>query len=141
MQVKEVMSSKPEYLDFNATIQDAARKMKEKGVGSVPIGKNDKLVGMLTDRDIAIQVVAEGKAYNEKVGNIAKKDVLYCFENDDVKAVLQNMKDQQVQRLIVLKDKEHKDFVGIVTVADIANKCADDADLSQAIAECSRHYH
>ncbi|ABC29550.1 FOG: CBS domain [Hahella chejuensis KCTC 2396] len=140
MQVREVMSAKPEFLSADATIRDAAVRMKEKGCGCVPVARNDRLIGMLTDRDITIRAVAEGKGMDEKVGDLVQEKVLYCYQEDDVKDVLKNMKEQKVQRLVVLKGKDDKDFVGMVTVGDIADKCAD-SDISQSIANCCKHYH
>lgn len=141
MQVKDVMSSRPEFLNADATIREATRRMKEQDCGCVPIAQNDRLIGMLTDRDIAISAVAEGKGLDERVGNLATGKVLYCFEDDDIQDVLQNMREQQVQRLVVLDDEDNKDFVGMITVGDIADRCADDAGVSQAIAQCCKHYH
>jgi len=140
MQVREVMSPRPEILAADATIREAALKMRECESGIMPIAKNDKLIGMLTDRDITIRAVAEGVSADQKVTDILASEVLYCFENDEVKSVLKNMHDQQVQRLVVLNNPEQKDLVGIVSVADIADKC-DDADSARAIVECCRHYH
>lgn len=141
MQVKDVMNSRPEFLNADATIREAARRMKEQDCGCVPIAQNDRLIGMLTDRDIAISAVAEGRGLDEQVGNLATGKVLYCFEDDDIQDVLQNMREQQVQRLVVLDDEDNKDFVGMITVGDIADKCADDTRVSQAIAQCCKHYH
>lgn len=141
MQVREVMSEKPEFMSAEATIQDAAKRMKDQSCGCVPVASNDRLVGILTDRDIAIAAIAEGKGLDEKVGNVvAKGKVLYCFENDDIGDVLRNMSEQHVQRLVVLNDQKNKDFVGMISVSDIADKCSDKQDLSQAIAQCCKHY-
>lgn len=141
MQVREVMSHQPKVLAVDATIREAAMKMRENSCGALPIEREDKLIGMLTDRDIAIRAVAEGKNPDDKVSEIMNDQVLYCFENDDVQAVLKNMDEQQVQRLIVLNNPQEKRLVGIVTLSDIADKCTDDVDSAKAIAECCRHYH
>jgi predicted transcriptional regulator len=140
MQVRDVMSPRPEVLAAEATIRDAALSMRKYESGVMPIQKNDKLIGLLTDRDITIRAVAEGLNPNDKVTEILAPEVLYCFEDDDIGSVLENMREQQVQRLIVLNNPERKDLVGIISVADIADKC-DDAESAQAIVECCKHYH
>lgn len=140
MRVAEVMSERPEYLDVNATIHEAALHMKNAGRGFTPITKNDKLVGILTDRDIAIRAMAEGKAANEKVSSILTSSVLYCYENDDIADVLQRMQDQEVQRLVVLNNDRNKDVAGVVSLSDIADNCEDD-DIGRRIVYACRHYH
>lgn len=140
MRIRDVMSERPEYLDKNATIREAALRMKEDNRGFTPVADKEKLVGILTDRDIAVRAVAEGKSADEKVGNIITSAVLYCYEDDDISAVLQNMQDQEVQRLIVLNNPKNKDFTGVVTLSDIADKCDND-DISRRIVNACRHYH
>lgn len=140
MQIREVMSPRPKVLAADATIREAAIQMRDCSSGLMPIQKNDRLIGMLTDRDITIRGVAGGKSPDDKVSDIIAEEVLYCFENDDVKSVLKNMQQQQVQRLVVLNNDQSKDLVGIVSVADIADKC-EDTESAKAIVECCRHYH
>lgn len=140
MQVREVMSPSPKVLAADATIREAAIQMRDCSSGLMPIQKNDRLIGMLTDRDITVRGIAGGKSLDDKVTDIIAEEVLYCFENDDVKSVLKNMQQQQVQRLVVLNNDQSKDLVGIVSVADIADKCGD-TESAKAIVECCRHYH
>lgn len=141
MQVREVMSTRPKILPADATIREAAIQMRDYESGIMPIAKNEKLIGMLTDRDIAIRAVASGKNLDATVTDILAPEVLYCFEDDEVISVLKNMHELQVQRLIVLNNRESKDLVGIVSVADIADRCKEDVDSAKAIAECCSHYH
>lgn len=140
MQIKDVMSAKPDVLAANATIREAAMRMKDDDAGLMPLYQNDRLVGTVTDRDITVRAVAEGKSPDDKVSEISTDAVFYCFENDEVTEALHNMHERQVQRLIVLNNQESKDLVGIVSVSDIADKCKDD-ESAKAIAECCRHYH
>lgn len=140
MQIKDVMSPKPEVLAAEATIREAAMQMRENDSGAMPIYKNDKLIGMVTDRDITIRGIADGKSIDDKVSEILTDDVFYCFEDDDVKSALKDMHERQVQRFIVLDNPNSKELVGIVSVADIADKCKDD-ESARAIAECCSHYH
>lgn len=140
MQVKDVMTGKPEYLDVSASILEVSQRMRDDDRGFTPIAENEKIVGVVTDRDIAVRAVAEGKSPNEKIRTILTGKVLYCFQDDDVKEVLQNMQTNDVQRLVVLNNEKNKDFVGVITVGDIADKCEDD-DMAKRIVNASRHYH
>lgn len=140
MQVKEVMTKRPQYLDADATIREAAELMRKNNNGFEPLVRGDKIVGTITDRDIAIRAVADGKNPDDKVSTIATEKVLYTFEDDDVKDVVKNMQEQNVQRLVVLNNPNDKDFIGVVTVGDIADHCDDD-ELAKQLVNCSKHYH
>lgn len=140
MQVKDVMTNKPEYLESSATIREAAIRMQEHNRGFTPIGEREKLVGVVTDRDIALRGIGDGKTPDDPVSSVMSSNVLYCYQDDDVNAVLQNMQDQAVQRLAVLNNADNKAFVGVVALSDIARHCKD-GDLAQRIVNCCRHYH
>ena len=140
MQIKEVMSPKPEILAADATIREAAIEMRDLASGAMPIYKEDKLIGVVTDRDITVRGIAEGRSPDDKVKDILTNDVFYCFEGDEIKEALKNMHEKQVQRFIVLDNPDNKELVGIVSVADIADHCKDD-ESARAIAECCSHYH
>lgn len=140
MRVRDVMTDRPEYLDINATIREAATRMRDDDRGFTPIAKNEELVGILTDRDIAVRAMAEGKTGDDKVGSILTSAVIYCYEDDDLKEVLQSMQDREVQRLIVLNNDKNKDVAGVVSLSDIADKSQDE-DLNRRIVNACRHYH
>ncbi|MBS3805457.1 MAG: CBS domain-containing protein [Oleiphilaceae bacterium] len=140
MQVKEVMTTRPQYLSADATIQEVAQTMRDLNTGFEPLVTNDKVVGVVTDRDIAIRGFTDGKAPGDKANTIATEKVLYTYEDEDIEAVCQNMHDQQVQRLLVLNNQDNKDLVGIVTLGDIADKCKDEK-MAQKIVNAARHYH
>ena len=92
--------------------------MSQTDVGVLPVSDGDRLVGMVTDRDIAIRAVAVGKGPDSTVGDVMTADVNYCFDDDDIEDVCENMADQQVRRLpVVDRDKR---LVGIVSLADFA---------------------
>jgi len=118
MQVKEAMSSDVKIADPNQTIRDAAKMMADIDAGSLPVGENDRLVGMITDRDIAIRAVAAGKPPSTKIREIMTTEVKYCFEEDDLDDVAENMADIKVRRLPVLN--QEKRLVGIVSLGDLA---------------------
>ncbi|HHF7366898.1 TPA: CBS domain-containing protein [Legionella bozemanae] len=138
MQVKEIMSSKPEFLLTTATITEAAKKMRELNTGFLPIGDKakDKIVGILTDRDLVISALANKNPLDTPVKNVMHKDVWYCFESDDVKKAFESMKEKKIRRLIVLnKDKK---LSGVVSLGDIALHC--DTKLSgEALKKISVH--
>jgi predicted transcriptional regulator len=102
------------------SLQMAAQRMKELDVGTLPVcGENQELVGMITDRDIAVRSVAEGyDPWTEHVGDAMTPNVVYCFENEDVDEAAKLMKENQVRRLTVLN--QAKRLVGIVSLGDIA---------------------
>jgi CBS domain-containing protein len=118
MQVNEAMTNDVKIASPNQSICDAARLMAEIDAGVLPVGENDQLVGMITDRDIAIRAVAAAKGPQTPIRDIMSKEVMYCFEDDDLDDVVQNMADIKVRRLPVLNRK--KRLVGILSVADIA---------------------
>lgn len=118
MKVSDVMTRTVQTTSPDASLQEAARIMAEIDAGVVPVGEGDRLVGMLTDRDIAIRAVAQGKGPDTKVREAMTAEVKYCFEDDDVAQVARNMADIKVQRLpVVSRDKR---LVGIVSLGDIA---------------------
>lgn len=139
MQAKDVMTTQPQYLKDNVTIREAALTMKNNKTGFEPLTDANKVTGVITDRDIAIRVVAEGKSLDDSAKSIATERVLYTYQDEDIESVLQNMTEQQVQRLLVLNDRENKDLVGIVTLGDIANECKS-PELAQKIVNASRTY-
>src|SRR5262245_49681948 len=120
MKVRDVMTPGAECISPDATLQEAARKMQMLDVGPLPVcGDNNKLVGMLTDRDIVVRVVAEGgDARTAKVRDAMTEGISYCFENDDVKQAAQLMRLKQIRRLVVLNEDKH--LVGIVSLGDLA---------------------
>ena len=140
MQVKEVMSSMPEFVSADATIAETARRMREMNTGFVPIAENDQIIGIVTDRDLVVRAMADGKSLDDKIISIKTPKVLYCAEDDDVKEVLKNMEEQHVQRLIVLNNRQDKDCIGVVTLADIADR-SEDPETNKCIVDCCRHYH
>ena len=118
MQVNEAMSSDVKIASPDQSIRDAAKMMAELDAGVLPVGENDKLVGMITDRDIAVRAVAAGKPPTTKVREVMSSEVKYCFEDDDLDDVAENMADIKVRRLPVLN--REKRLVGIVSLGDIA---------------------
>jgi CBS domain-containing protein len=122
MQVSEVMSPQVKVASPKDTLQQAARLMAELDAGALPVGENDRLVGMITDRDIAIRGDGEGRdPTRTSVADIMSREaVKYCFEDDDVDDVARNMAELQVRRLPVVN--REKRLVGIVSLGDLSQR-------------------
>ena len=105
MNVQDVMSESPRTLNTDASVEDAAKMMRDLHVGVLPIAEHDRLVGITTDRDLVIRALSESKGPDTPVKDCMTGLVLYCFQDDDVADVAANMQEQQVQRLIVLDDE------------------------------------
>ncbi|HLI10845.1 MAG TPA: CBS domain-containing protein [Alphaproteobacteria bacterium] len=119
MKVSELMTRDVEIANPNDTIEAAARLMAKIDAGVLPVGEENHLVGMITDRDITIKGVASGKdPKSTKVRDVMTGEIKYCFEDEDVDRVADNMADLQLRRLpVVNRDKR---LVGIVSLGDIA---------------------
>ena len=119
MKVREIMTSNVECLPPDASIREIAQEMKSLDVGFIPICENDRLVGTVTDRDIVIRAVAEGVDVNtSRAREIMSREVIYAFEDDDVKTVAEKMRDKDVRRILILD--EAKRLVGVVSIGDIS---------------------
>jgi CBS domain-containing protein len=119
MQVKDIMTAGVECVSPDDTLQDAARKMKLLDVGPMPVCSDDRVVGMLTDRDITIRGTAEGlDPKSARVRDAMTEDVIYCFEDEDVKDATKLMEDRLVRRILVM-NRDNR-LVGIVALGDVA---------------------
>lgn len=116
--VRDHMSRDVHMATPDQTIREAAIAMAKLGVGALPVAEGDSLVGMLTDRDIAVRAVAEGRGPDTLVGEVMTWEVKYCFDYEDLELVARNMGDQQVRRLPVLD--QDKRVVGILSLGDVA---------------------
>jgi CBS domain-containing protein len=137
MQVKEVMTRGVECTRPAASLQEAARKMRDLDVGPLPVcGDNDRLVGMLTDRDITIRAVAEGQdPKTARVQDVMTPDITYCFEDQDLTEASRLMEQNQIRRLVVLN--RDKRLVGIVSLGDLAVKTGNERLSGEALEQVS----
>jgi CBS domain-containing protein len=135
MKVHDCMSSDVHLASPSDTIQSAAMTMAKIDAGAIPVGENDRLVGLITDRDIAIRAVAAGRGPDTRVADVMSHDVKYCYEDEDTAHVLANMGDIQVRRLPVLN--REKRLVGIVSLGDLA-MTGTRAKAGQALGDISR---
>src|SRR5262245_13856741 len=134
MRVSEVMTRGVRVANPDQTIGEAARLMAELDAGALPVGEEERLVGMITDRDIAVRAPARGMPASTKVSEIMSQEGLYCFEDEEVAEVAQNMSEVKVRRLpVVDRDKR---LVGIVSLGDVS-KSENAAAAGQTVAEIS----
>lgn len=119
MKIQDIMTRNVEVIQPDSALREAADKMKSIDVGSLPVCDNRKLVGMITDRDIATRAVAEGRdPTGTKVRDAMTPDLIYCYEDQDVKEAAKMMEQHQIRRLPIL-NREHQ-LVGIVALGDLA---------------------
>lgn len=132
MRVKDAMTTGVELASPNHTIRQAALLMGKNDCGALPVADKDSLVGMITDRDIAVRAIAAGKGPKTLVREIMSPEVLYCFEDQELEEVARNISDIKVRRLPVMN--RDKRLVGILSLGDMSLK----ADGSDAAADALR---
>jgi CBS domain-containing protein len=133
--IREIMTSNPSTIGPDKTVVDAARVMKQEDAGVVPVTENGRLTGMVTDRDIAIRVVAEGKdPKSTTVREVASKNLVTLDPEQDLDEALRLMAQHQVRRLPVVEEDGR--LVGVVAQADVARH-GDDTKTGQVVQEIS----
>ncbi len=138
MLAKECMTKNVELGRPDMTVQEAARLMRDGDFGSLPINDNDRLAGMVTDRDIVIRAVAEGKDLASlHVRDIMSSKVLYCYEDQTLEEIAANLGDNQIRRLPVLS--REKRLVGILSIGDLALSKTDANQFEQALSRIAQH--
>ncbi len=139
MRVHEVMTSHVECVGPDATLQEAAAKMRSLDVGSLPICEKDRLIGMVTDRDMIVRGTAKSGAADLRVREVMTPDAIYCFADDLVSNAVLLMQENQIRRLLVFN--RDKRLVGIVSLGDLAVETGDDelaGNTLEAVSERSR---
>ena len=134
MNVADVMTSPVETISPEQTVGEAAQLMQQLDTGVLPVGENDRLVGMVTDRDIVMRVLANGRGPDAPVREAMTESVLYCFEDDSIEDAARQMGDAQVRRLPVMN--RDKRLVGIIALGDLA-LAADSGVVDAAITGIS----
>lgn len=139
MQLSDIMTSNPVVLGPDTMLREAAQKMRDLDSGVMPVGENDRLVGMLTDRDITVRATADGKDPNTTpVRDVMTSDVVYCFADDEIEMAARTMEENQIRRVIVL-DRD-KRLVGIASLGDVAVHAPSDrlaGEVTEAVSEPS----
>jgi CBS domain-containing protein len=136
VKICEGMTHEVELTTPDETLQDAARKMRDSGVGILPVGENDRLVGVITDRDIAVRAVAKGlDPKSTRVRDAMTPQVLYCFEDQPVSEAAQMMEKRAVRRLIVMSRR--KRMVGLISLDDLAKLPGEERRVGEVLERVS----
>jgi len=119
MLIREAMTSHAEWIGPDISLLETARMMRDKNIGCLPIGEHDRLVGMITDRDLACRAVAEGAdPRSTKAGAVMTKGVTWCFDDESLDEAVQRMSEKQIHHMPVLN--REKRMVGILSLSDLA---------------------
>ena len=119
MKVKEVMHKGVEWREPDTSVAELARVMAAEDIGAIPIGENDRLVGMVTDRDIAIRAFKNADASNKTARDVMTEGVIYCMENENIEDAIRLMEQKEIRRLPVIND--NKRMVGILSLGDVSH--------------------
>ena len=120
MKVKDVMTGSVEFIQPNDTLKMAAQKMKERDIGFLPVYEGDELIGVLTDRDLAVRALASDMNPDAIVGReLVTSPVVYCYEDQDVEEAARLMRDNQIRRLVVLNRNTNQP-AGVVSLGDLS---------------------
>lgn len=129
MKISDVMTKNPILISKETTVLEAAKRMKESNCGILPIANEEEVCGVVTDRDIVVQAVAEGENLeNKPVKEIMTEDICFCNEDDPLDKAVHTMNDKKVRRILVLN--ENKDLTGILSLADVINRVEDKSTLA-----------
>jgi CBS domain-containing protein len=134
--LKDVMSRAVQVISPDASIMEAAEQMQRGNFGMMPVGENDRMIGAISDRDIAMRAVAVGKDAHTKVRDIMSERIFWAYENDSVDDAAELMGEKQIRRLPVVDTD--KRLVGIVALGDLVADGLDAEAAGEALAEISK---
>lgn len=135
-QLSELMSRDVKVIDPDMSIGEAAKRMRDGDFGMLPVGEDDRMIGTISDRDIVIRAIAEGKDTNTRVRDVMSKGIAWAYEDDSVEQAVKIMSERQVRRLpVVDRDKR---LVGIVALGDFAVESSEIQPAAKALAEISK---
>ena len=138
MQVKEAMHAGVEWVEPDIPVSDVAKKMRDLDIGAVPVCEKDRLVGMITDRDITCRAVAKGADLSKvTAGDVLTKGIIYCRETEDLQDAIHIMEDKQIRRMPVIGDDEK--MVGMLSLGDISH-AASQALSGEVVKAVSDHH-
>lgn len=129
MKIAEVMTPNPEVVSSEQPIQEAARRMLDSDTGALPVADGERLIGMVTDRDITVRAIAQGRGPETPVREVMSERLLFAWDDQDVGDVAIQMSDNQVRRMPVLS-RDGERLVGIVSIGDLATQ--GDSDAAEA---------
>ena len=136
MKIREAMTRDVRMVRPDQTIREAAHLMAELDIGALPVQDNDRLVGMITDRDIAVRAIAEGHGAETRIGDVMTREIKYCYEDQTVDEVTRNMGEQRLRRLPVMN--RDKRLVGILSLGDLAIERSAQDEAGHALGGISR---
>ena len=135
-QLKDLTSGDVKVISPDMIIRDAARQMRDGDFGMLSVGENDRMIGTISDRDIAIRTVTEGKDADIKVRDVMSEGIAWAYEDDSVEQAAKIMSERQVRRLpVVDRDKR---LVGIVALGDFAVESSEIRPVAEALSEISK---
>jgi CBS domain-containing protein len=138
MKVKDAMHKGAEWVGPETPITEVAKKMLDQDIGAIPVGENDRLIGMVTDRDITCRAVANGKDLSKVTARaVMTKGIIYCKETEEVEDALRIMEQKKLRRLAVLN--EDKRLVGVLSLGDISHAASHEL-AGEVIAAVSAHH-
>jgi CBS domain-containing protein len=138
MKVKDVMHCGASWIDPDAPLTDVADRMRNEDVGAIPVGENDKLIGMVTDRDIVVRGLSgDADPLQLTARDVMSKPIIFCLANEDVEDAVRIMERKQVRRLPVID--EHRRMVGMLSLGDVAAK-ASPSLCSETLRAVSAHH-
>jgi len=140
MKVKEAMHKGVDWVDPDTPVIDLAKLMRQHDIGAIPIGQNDRLIGMVTDRDIVCKGLAEDgfDISRATARDVMTRGIHCCNEDDDLAKAVRHMEELKVRRLPVIN--KSKRMVGILTLGDISRSAQSDL-LSEILKSVSAHHH
>jgi CBS domain-containing protein len=136
MQVKEAMHRGAEWMEPTASLVEISRRMRDEDIGSIPIGENDRLVGMVTDRDIVVKALADGAdVQNKTARDVMTEGIVYCHDDAELDEAIRIMEDSKIRRLPVIDG--NKRLVGILSLGDISDAAGREqtGNLASAVAQ------
>ena len=135
-QLKDLMSRDVKVINPDMTIAEAAQRMRDGDFGMLPVGEDDRMIGTISDRDIAIRAIAEGKDSDTKVRDVMSEGIAWAYEDDSVEKAALIMSERQVRRLPVVN--RNKRLVGIVALGDFAVESSEIKPAAKALSEISK---
>ena len=140
MKLKDVMTREVEIVEPDATLKEVSQRMKALDIGVLPVCENDRVIGLITDRDITVRAIAEGRnPSTTKASEIMSQDLICGFEEQDVKEAASIMEERQIRRMPVLDRNQH--IVGIVSLGDLAVKTRDEKLAGKTLEGISEPAH
>lgn len=138
MEISKAMHGPAEWVEAGTLVAEAARRMKAADIGALPVGRNDKLIGMITDRDLALRVLAEGRdPARTKIEEVMTPGIIWCRTDETVEDAIHLMEHKKIRRLPVIDD--NKRLVGMLSLGDVAHALPRQLSGELVIAVAEHH--